>query len=272
VNAATSATETQQTTQATVAETTTPAEGSESGAEKPDQSQEQQQPKRKSWRDTAVQLREQRRQLRQENARLREENERLSKPLVKDTDGLDYDQRERLRVREALREDRIEDNRQRASSLREQDQQIRDQEIEASHNELFNQLGAATDRFPGLTEKITRINLSQDTVEYLADSDMGAELANHLVAHPETADRLFDLTNPKVATPSSLREADRLMARLEASIQKPTARKATTAPNPGTTLNGATTPSAASLSELAKKEDASAYIKAREAQWKSGAR
>jgi hypothetical protein len=63
------------------------------------------------------------------------------------------------------------------------------------------------------------------------------------------------------------------LARIEARIDKATPpRRTTTAPNPGTTLNGSNTPPAeVSMQELAAKgEDASEYIKRRRAQWAKG--
>ena len=188
--------------------------------------------------DTIKNLRDERRTNRTEIQRLRAENERLKKPLVPDVSALDYDERERLRVREGVREERIADNTDRARELAAKDRSIAEQEFNATVDTVMDKIGEAKDRFPDLATKIEKINLSQDTVEYLAESEKGAELANHLVSNPDLADRLYHLTNPRDATSSSLREADRLIARIEAGITKPTARKATNAPNPGTQLAG----------------------------------
>lgn len=212
--------------------------------------------------DTIVALRQQRRDQAAEIQKLRAENQRLLKPIVpaEQRETLDYDQLERLRVREALRENRREELTERETEIRTQDRQLAEQEVEAIHTTVLESLDAAQDRFPGLVEAFaTKINLTQDTVDFLAHSEKAAELADHLVKNPDVATELYHLTNPRTANAASRREADRILVRLEEKIQKPT-RKPTQAPDPGTILNGGSPPGPdAPLEELGGKGNMNAF-------------
>lgn len=238
---------------------------SQPDAEKPVETDEQRQKRRDRISERIGRYAQRAKEAEARERRLQAEIQELRKPTATDTQNLDYDQREELRIAEALRK---RDLAQASRGIREtaSERQVAAQET------VISMIDDARDRFPDLPDKITKINLSQRTVDYLARQELGVEIAQHLVTHPDLADRLYELTDPKFVTAESLVEAGELMADLKAKISRPAARKVTTAPNPGTTLNGATTPTATSLAELAKGDDASAYIRAREAQWKSGAR
>lgn len=256
---ATPSTETTQTTQTSdpqVAETP-----SEAGAETPEA--EEPKARKRSAAERIQQLSRRAKDAEGRERAARAEIARLRKPIAANVDNLDYDQRERLRMREALREERLETAEQHVTHAR-------DDAVEATHETIFAKIEEAADRFPDLMDKIVAINLSQDTVDYLAGSEKGADLAHHLATNPGVADKLHRLTDPRTATRSSLRDADRLMAQLEASIAKPQPRKATTAPNPGSTLNGGTPPAAAALADLAKSENPADYIAQRRATWAKG--
>lgn len=220
--------------------------------------------------ETIKNLRDERRSNRAEIERLRAENERLKKPLVKDRSQLDYDQTERLRVREGVREERIEENTDRIRDLAERERSTAEAEFDAVVDGVVETLGS-DERFPGLADKIEKINLHAQTVHFMADSERAAEFANHLVLNPKVADQLYRMCDRRSAHYDP-QGAERFMARIEAGIIRAPARKATAAPNPGTTLNGAGAPTTAQLAELAKSEDASAYIRQREAAWKKGNR
>jgi len=195
---------------------------------------------------------------------------RLQKPLATDVENLDYDQRERLRHRQALREERVDEVQEQA---RFHDNVAR----EAVHEAVIARCESAGD--PAVSEALLSIPLTEDTVDFLAESDKAPELVKHLAANPDLAARIHRMTftgdgrRSPTATRASLREADRMLTAIVAKLgSAPVVRKATNAPNPGTTLNGGSPPPGASLHDLAKSEDATDYIKQRQAQWGKGSR
>jgi hypothetical protein len=194
---------------------------------------------------------------------------RLSQPLVPEDKkaDLDYDQRETLRIREASRAERKDE-------LQEQVQTLHERSMHAAATAVIEQLNEASD--PALKPILEdpRFPLSDEIIEFLADTDQAVAVAKHLSQNRDIAFRLETLTSGKGVTRASLREADRILLGIEARaragvVAQP--RRATQAPNPGTTLRGgAPPPTEVSLSDLAKKEDAGEYIKRREAEWAKG--
>ncbi len=183
---------------------------------------------------------------------------RLDQPLVPEEKkaDLDYDQRETLRIREASRAERKDE-------IREQLDTVANKSLQATAHAVALQLQEAND--PALQPIFEEDNfpLSTETLEFLAETDQAVAIAKHLVANRDVAKRLEELTSGK-ATRAQLREADRILLGLEARARAGVMtqpRKATQAPNPGTTLKGGSPPSVQpSLEEIDNMDD---YMKRR---------
>lgn len=202
-----------------------------------------------------------RRDLETANARLAQMERSSREPA--NADELTYDQREELRLQRAL--DRRDANRDR-DAIREISR-----ETHETRAELFRaKCEAVADRLPeNFYQDFGSLSVTPDMAEFIANSDVAPELAVYLTKNRAEADRLSELTDPRRATRASLREADQLMARMESRLQRaPKVRQATTAPNPGTTLNGGAPPPAAKT--LAEEDDMEKYAERRHAAWKKG--
>lgn len=198
---------------------------------------------------------------------------RLEQPIAADRENLEYDDRERLRTREAFREERREE-------LQEQVQIADNNSKAAAANAVAMQLEASAD--PEVIAVLNDPNfpISEDMTDFLADTDQAVAITRHLVKNPQLARQLHEMTfrgnqrQQGTATRQSMREADRILLQLEARFKHATTirpRTATNAPAPGTTLGGGSPPAALTLIELAgKSDDASDYIKARERSWAKG--
>lgn len=181
--------------------------------------------------------------------------QQLRRPVrPQSTEGLDYEQTERMRgidsATEALRRRDLQTEQRRAESAAQERQQV-------TYDTVFAKLEAGEERFPKLREQAIKIdNLSEETVRYLEHSDKAPEIVHHLIKNPDVANQLYDLTDARTADYASMVEAIRIMARIEASIDKPQPRKATKAPAPGTTLNGGAPPGGSkSLEELSSSDE-----------------
>ena len=184
---------------------------------------------------------------------------RYEQPLVKpsERENLDYDQRETLRIREATRVERKEE-------LQDQIADAIEKEKSLVGMQLYETLSEAND--PELKPFFEDINfpLNDDVIEFLAQSDQSVAIAKHLVQNRELAAKLHALTSGKTVTRAQLREFDRQMLGLEARLRAGVGvqpRKASQAPNPGTTLRGGSPPpEAKSLEEI---NDMDEYMKRR---------
>lgn len=133
----------------------------------------------------------------------------------------------------------------------------------------------ASGRIPDLLDKFSKVSVTEPMAEFVGRSDVGPELAYALTL-PENARALADVValtdQQNRPTLADLREADRIMARIEAKLERASAktRKATTAAHPGTTLNGGSPPAGSTLRELAQKEQPLDYIAKRKATWAKG--
>jgi hypothetical protein len=189
-------------------------------------------------------------------------------------DQLDFEARDSVRVREAVRQETAESTRAEAVRAEEERREALAEAWDARNEAFIEKLNAAEAANPGLFDRFASVPVTHEMAEFIAASDMSVEIANYLSmpANRREADHLARLTDPR-GQPSreDLREADRIMSRIEARLSKaPQVRKATTAPNPGTTLNGTGAPANLSLAELAGKDDMAAYSARRKAAWKEG--
>ena len=103
---------------------------------------------------------------------------------------------------------------------------------------------------------------SQALVEELQSSDVGPALAYQIAKSPQLASSLSQM---------SPREVAREIGRLEAKVSLPNPRKATSAPPPLKSLSGGAS-APVDLASLAKGQDVSAYIQARNQEEKARAK
>lgn len=101
------------------------------------------------------------------------------------------------------------------------------------------------------------VKVSQPVIDAIVDSELAPEIEYHLALNPAKLNALNQMS-PK--------EAARAVGRLEEVLRAaPPPRNVTQAPPPPSRLNGGSAGPVKSLAELAKGEDASAYIAARRA-------
>lgn len=206
---------------------------------------------------------------RKELADARAEIERLRKPLATNVEDLDYDQRERLRTREALREERLAEVTERAKETAGQERAAIEQERALVHEEVVAKVAQAND--PALATALETMPLTEIGVDLLNESERAADLVKALAAdNNKLARELYHLTDPRRADASSVARAATLLARLESKLGAPApavqSKKTTNAPAPGTTLNGGPPPVGRELSEMGMADFAPAFLKQLEAQ------
>jgi hypothetical protein len=184
---------------------------------------------------------------------------------------LDYRDRERLTAREAIREER-------KVELQEQVQTAHQRSLAASANAVVEMIQAAND--PDLHVLLTdsSVPITDEIVEFLAETDQAVPIAKELAKNPQLLRHLGELTfrgnrqSRGTATRASLREADRILlgmeARFKAGISAPQQRTATKAPAPGTTLNGGAPPK--DVVPLHEVSDMDTYMARRRAAWAKG--
>lgn len=204
-------------------------------------------------------------------SRLRAQLNELQRPLLPagtDPESLDFNARETLRTREAVRAENANQVRQ---NIRAEEAAIND-ELEAARDERNTTFQEALQEFeardPGVFERFAKITVTEDMAEYISGSELAPELASYLTKPANAAElRQIQALTGRSATARDVAEANRMLARIEARIEKaPTTRKHSTAPNQGTTLNGnVPPPGSKSLRELAES-DTSAYVARRQAE------
>ena len=106
---------------------------------------------------------------------------------------------------------------------------------------------AVSDRMPGVVEKLAALpKLSGETVQFMAGSDKGAEIAFHLANNPAEAMRIANLP--------PLHQGIEL-ARLEGKLSvAPQIRKVSTAPSPPPTVTGNPSPASRDPNEMSQAE------------------
>jgi hypothetical protein len=167
----------------------------------------------------------------------------LEKPIRPENyDQLDFEARDTIRVREAVRDESAATARTEAERL---EHERRDAWVEArdARNEAFaERLSEAEAQSPGLFDRFSRVPVTEDMAAFIAESELGVEIANYLSqpANRREVEMLNRLTDPRMQpSRDDLREADRILSRIEGRLSRaPQVRKATQAPNPGTTLGG----------------------------------
>jgi len=217
------------------------------------------------------QLTQQRNDERARNQALLAENDRLRRSIrPENVETLDYDQREALRTREAIRAEKADETLSQAA-------QADDASKAATAEIVATKLEDANDPALALLLNDSSFPITDDVVEFLAETDQAVDIAKHLVANPQLARKLAEMTfrgngrHRGSATRASMREADRILVGLEARFKAgplPTGRAATKAPAPGTTLNGGAPPKI--VVPLNEVNDNAEYIARRQAAWAKG--
>lgn len=157
-------------------------------------------------------------------------------------DQLGFEDRDNIRVREAVREESAVTAKQEAERLENERREAWAEARDARNEAFVERLRDAETANPGIFDRFSRVPVTEDMAAFIADSDMAVEMANYLSqpANGRELEQLVRLTDPRMQpSREDLREADRILTRIEGRLSRaPQARKATTAPNPGTTLSG----------------------------------
>lgn len=194
------------------------------------------------------------------------------RPLVtkQQRENLTYEQLEEVRVREAVRAEKALEARADIADARAEAQTGAQ---DAHYAQVVDKLQEAEAQFPGITKEIgTKIkDISPFTVEWMADSEVAPGIGLFLINDPEVADALFALSNQDRRNPHyNLKMAAKLLAEIEVAVKTAPARKATKAPDPGTTLRGGNPPAKRSLEEMSKGEFVGDYVTARRKELERG--
>lgn len=146
-------------------------------------------------------------------------------------------------VRQALTE-------QSAQQLAEQRQEARAMEFAAAQETFMARVDDAREAMPDFDEVFNEnVPISEVAVDFLAESDKGPEVAYHLGKNLSLARRIAAMPPVKQAVE---------LARLEAKLASPPARRQTKAPRPAGRISGAGSagtfdPQTASVDDLAKQ-------------------
>ena len=188
-------------------------------------------------------VRRQRLAERERDAALRRLSE-LEKPIRPENyEQLDYEARDTIRVREAVRDESAVAARTEAERLEHERREAWAEARDARNEAFVEKLRDSEAANPGIFDRFSSVPVTEDMAQFIADSELGVEIANYLSqpANRREVDQLVRLTDPRMQpSREDLREADRILSRIEGRLSRaPPTRKATTAPNPGTTLAGA---------------------------------
>jgi len=161
---------------------------------------------------------------RREAMQLREELDKMrSTPM----DQVPYEQQDELRVRTAVKEERLAEKAAEAQRAQWQADQARIAAFQAKVSE-------ARERMPDFDQVFSQVPVSEVAADLIAESEKAAEIAYYLGKNPQDAARIYRL-------PPHLQGAE--IARIEARVAAaPTVRKVSKAPAPPPQLGGASSP------------------------------
>jgi len=172
----------------------------------------------------------------QEVARLRSELEKLTNVKV---DELPYDQQDSLRVRAAVKAERLEEAQSAAAIQNER-------ALRAQQETFLTKVEAVADRMPDLIEKFARVPVTEKSAEIIAASDKAPEIAYYLANNPRDAHYISSL--PDHLQGAAIKDIEHRVS------SAPTVRKVSTAPSPPPTLNGGATPGAKDPGNMTMEE------------------
>jgi len=183
---------------------------------------------------------------RREAMQLRAELDKMrSTPM----DQVPYEQQDELRVRTAVKEERLAEKSAEAERAQWQAEQAR-------RSAFLAKVEEARERMPDFDQVFAAVPVSDVAADLIADSEKAAEIAYYLGKNPDLAHRIHRM-------PPHLQGAE--IARIEARVSAaPTVRKVSKAPPPVATLNGQ---AAAGAKDPASMTDAeySAWYRSRKA-------
>ncbi len=177
----------------------------------------------------AMMARAEAQQLRRELAEMR------SKPL----DQMPYEDQDDLRVRAAIKEERLAEKESEAQRREWQAHDARAATFQAKVSE-------ALPRMPDLVEVFSTIPLSDFAADLIAESEKAAEIAYYLGKNPQIARNIYQ-------QPPHLQGAE--IARIEARVSAaPTVRKTSKAPAPAPLLGGSSSPGVKDPADMSMEE------------------
>ena len=194
----------------------------------------------------------QRNEARVERDAFRDRAERAEANLAKlqkqmQNPDLSFDERESLRMREAIQTQNLEDSRA--------EEQSAGQRVDyAGANEFFARVEADESMPADFLDKFGKTPVSAAMTDMLIESEKGPQLALYLANNVKTAEEIYRLTESR--NPGDRREGERRLLKIEAGLQAAKPRTVSKAPDPGTRLSGGTPPSPKSLEE---EDDQGAY-------------
>jgi len=146
------------------------------------------------------------------------------------------DAKSAFEARQAIRDELRKDRETRETSERTTKQADIARERSVAHLERVEDARETITDFDQVMEGMKNVNVRQGIIDEIMSSDKSALLAYHLAQNPEKLQAMDRMSG---------RELAREMGRLEATVQLPTAKKATTAPAPLGRTKGGASPSSA---------------------------
>lgn len=178
---------------------------------------------------------------RQEAGRLRAELDKLRQIP---TDQATYEQQDELRMRAAVKEERLLEKEAEAQRRTEQAQEARIVAFQAKVDE-------ARERMPDFDHVFYSVPVSEVAAELIAESSKAAEVAYFLGKNPDQAKRIYQL-------PAHLQGAE--IARIEARVSAaPQVRKVSKAPPPVSTIGGQSSPGVKDPGQMTEAEYSAWY-------------
>jgi hypothetical protein len=184
-----------------------------------------------------------------EAAALRQRLEALQQAPKPQIDPNDYDAIQREGVRGVIREETAQ------QTAVQYDAAVKKAQ-EATVQTFYAKVEAVRDRIPNIDESIqafSRLPLSNDACEIIAESDVAAELAHHIALNPRIAYEMQGL---------SPAQQGRALARIESQLSIPN-RRTSAAPPPPPSVTG----SAVARQKTPQEESASEYLARRQKEW-----
>ena len=177
-----------------------------------------------------------------EIAQLREELSKLR--TAQASDKTPYEQQDELRVRAAVKEERLAE--------KEAEAQYRQQETADKRSEAFRaKVEEAKERMPDFDQVFYQVPVSDFAADLIVDSSKSAEIAYWLGKNPNDARRIYGL-------PPHLQGAE--IARIEARVSvAPSVRKTSKAPPPVSTIGGQSSPGAKDPGAMTEAEYSAWY-------------
>jgi hypothetical protein len=200
-------------------------------------------PKRKSARERIHELTAQKYEAQRRADEAISEARRLREQLQKrpEIDPNDYDAQQDERLRRVVKSERFDETVAEARSAQEA-------AAEARSTVFMAKVEAARERIPDLDAALgdfSKLPVTQDTAELIAESEKAAEIAYYLAKNPDQAIRIANL--PPVKQGAALKD-------IEHKISAGTPRRTTNAPPPPPMIGASSSPATPSLRDMGVAE------------------